>query len=138
MSDADYMASFGVAVHFEAPINPGIYPASPFPNGTRKEREAEHKKEVEIYETYLGVAEGLKALIKQAVEEDYIIELRQEKIGYLRVTAMDMLTHLRSRWGTTDFVDTCKLLKELHTPWDVSKVPSVFFNCVEKAIKQLA
>ncbi len=28
MEDADYMAAFGVAVPFIAPVNPGIYPAA--------------------------------------------------------------------------------------------------------------
>ena len=77
------MATFEVATAFVAPPNPGVYPAGPFPAGSKKEREAEHKKEIAVYETYLGVAEGLKALIRQAVDEDYILELRAEKIGYL-------------------------------------------------------
>ena len=40
MEDADDMATFAVAVPFTAPANPGVYPVGPFPNGTRKEREA--------------------------------------------------------------------------------------------------
>ena len=60
MDDDDYMATFAVAVPFAAPVNPGVYPIGPFPNGMRKEREAEHDKLVEVYETYLGVADGLK------------------------------------------------------------------------------
>ena len=97
MEDAEYLATFGVATVFTAPVNPGVYPAGPFPAGSRKEREAEHEKEIEVYETYLGIVEGLKSLIRQAVNEDYILELRAEKIGYLRVTAKEMLTHLRTR-----------------------------------------
>ena len=138
MDNVDYMATFGVATAFIAPPNPGVYPAGPFPAGLRKEREAEHEKEIEVYETYLGVAEGLKTLIRQAVDEDYILELRAEKIGYLRVTAKQMLTHLRTRWGSADFVDKCALLNELNSPWNVAEVPSVYFNRVEKATKQLA
>ena len=138
MDDVDYMATFGVATAFIAPPNPGVYPARPFPAGSRKEREAEHEKEIEVYETYLGVAEGLKTLIRQAVDEDYILELQAEKIGYLRVTAKQMLTHLRTRWGSADFVDKCALLNELNSPWNVAEVPTVFFNRVEKATKQLA
>ena len=138
MEDAEYLATFGVATVFTAPANPGVYPAGPFPAGSRKEREAEHEKEIEVYETYLGVAEGLKSLIRQAVDEDYILELRAEKIGYLRVTAKEMLTHLRTRWGSADFVDKCALLNELNAPWNVAEVPTVYFNRVEKATKQLA
>jgi hypothetical protein len=87
---------------------------------------------------FLGVAEGLKVLIHLAVNKDYILELRAEKIGYLRVTAKQMLAHLRSRWGSADFVDKCALLNKLNVPWNVAEVPMIHFNRNEKAIKQLA
>ncbi len=138
MEDADYMAAFGVAAPFIAPVNPGIYPAGPFPNGTRKEREAEHDKLIEVYETYLGVSEGLKSLILQSVDEDYVLEIKHEIIGYLMVTPKQMITHLRTRWGSADFVDKCELLNTLNSPWNVAKVLTTHFNKVEKAIKQLA
>ena len=96
MEEADYMAAFGVAVPFVAPNNPGTYPVGPFPNGTRKEREAEHEKLIEVYETYLGVGDGLKTLILRAVDEDYILELKNEIIGYLQVTPKQMIAHLRT------------------------------------------
>ena len=96
MTDANYMAAFGVAVPFAAPANPGVYPVGPFPNGTRKEREAEHDKLIEVYETYLGVGDGLKTLILRAVDEDYVLELKHEIIGYLQVTPKQMIAHLRT------------------------------------------
>lgn len=58
MDDAKYMAAFLMAAPFAAPANPGVYPARPFPAGTWKEREAQHEKLIEVYETYLGVADG--------------------------------------------------------------------------------
>ncbi len=96
MEEADYMAAFGVAVPFVAPNNPGTYPVGPFPNGTRKEREAEHEKLIEVYKTYLGVGDGLKTLILRAVDEDYILELKNKIIGYLQVTPKQMIAHLRT------------------------------------------
>ena len=139
MENAEYMAEFAVAAPgFVAPNNPGVYPTGPFPAGTRAEREAEHDKLVEVYQTYLGVGKGLKALIRIAVEEDYLIELKAERVGYLRVTAKQMITHLRDRWGAADFVDKCALINELNTPWTAAEVPTIYFNRVEKAIKQLA
>ena len=138
MDDADYMAEFGVAIAFVAPVNPGVYPIGPFPAGTRAEREAEHEKLVEVYQTYLGVGEGLKDLIRIAVEDDYLVELKAERVGYLCVTAKQMITHLRTRWGNADFVDKCALINELNTPWTAAEVPTIYFNRVEKATKQLA
>jgi hypothetical protein len=132
------MAAFGVAVPFVAPNNPGTYPVGPFPNGKRKEREAQHEKLIEVNETYLGVGDGLKTLILRAVDEDYILELKNEIIGYLQVTPKQIIAHLRTRWGSADFVDKCALLNELNSPWNVVEVPTANFNRVEKAIKQLA
>ncbi len=139
MENAEYMAEFAVpAPGFVPPVNPGVYPAGPFPAGTRAEREAEHDNLVEVYQTFLGVGEGLKDLIRNAVDEDYLIELKQERVGYLRVTAKDMIAHLRSRWGSADFVDKCALINELNMPWSAAEVPTIYFNRIEKAIKQLS
>ncbi len=139
MDNVKYMTEFAVpAPGFVPPVNPGVYPIGPFPAGTRAEREAEHDNLVEVYQTFLGVEEGVKDLIRDAVDEDYLIELKQERVGYLRVTAKDMITHLRSRWGSADFVDKCALINELNTPWSAAEVPTIYFNRIEKAIKQLS
>jgi hypothetical protein len=36
-----------------------------------------------------------------------------------------------------DFMDTKKLISEQDSEWDTNEVPQVYFNRVEKAIKQL-
>ena len=36
-----------------------------------------------------------------------------------------------------DFTDTKKLISEQDSEWDANEVPQVYFNRVEKAIKQL-
>jgi hypothetical protein len=48
-----------------------------------------------------------------------------------------IINHLRSRGGALDFVDTKTLLVERDAEWDVSEVPQIYFNRVEKAIKGL-
>ncbi len=83
IEDAEYMAEFGAVVAFVPPANRGVYPAGPFPNGTRKEGEAEFDKEVEVYQMFLGVSEVLKDLIRVTVDDDYIIELKALRVGYL-------------------------------------------------------
>lgn len=84
------------------------------------------------------MGEGLKELIQGAVEEDYILELKAKHVGYMQVSVKDMITHLRERWGSADFVDKCALINELNTPWSVAELLTVYFNRIEKAIKQLA
>jgi hypothetical protein len=48
-----------------------------------------------------------------------------------------MITHLRNLGGQLDFTDTKKLISDRDSEWDVNKVSQVYFNRVEKAIKQL-
>jgi hypothetical protein len=49
----------------------------------------------------------------------------------------DMLTHLRNHRGALDFGDTKTLLAERNSKRDVSEVPQVYFNQVERAIQGL-
>ncbi len=48
-----------------------------------------------------------------------------------------MLNHLHNRGGALDFADTKTLLAERDTEWNVSKVPQLYFNRVEKAMQGL-
>ena len=100
--------------------------------------EAEHKEEAKQFQTFIGVGLGLKDLVQKAIEDDYLLELKQERVAYLHVTPLQMVTHLQTRWGTVDYVDITTLMAECDHPWSVAEVPTVYFNRVEKAVKQLA
>ena len=136
-SVADY-AVFAPATPFVVPANPGHYPAGPIPAVQRVQREAEHKALIVQFQTCTGVAKGLKDLILQAVDEDFLLELRDEGVAYLNVTPFQMLTHLRDRWGSMDYVDITALLAECNSPWNAAEVPTKYFNRVDKARRQLA
>jgi len=66
------------------------------------------------------------------------LEIRDEGIAYLNVTPLQMLNHLRDRWGSLDFVDINALLNECDTPWNVGEVPTKYFNRVDQARRKLA
>ncbi len=136
-SAADY-ALFAPATPFVVPANPGHYPAGPIPAVQRVQREAEHKALIVQFQTCTGVAKGLKDLILQAVDEDFLLELRDEGVAYLNVTPFQMLTHLRDRWGSMDYVDITALLAKCDSPWNAAEVPTKYFNRVDKARRQLA
>jgi len=129
---------YAPATPFVIPANPGHYPQGNFPAAQRSQREAEHKALVGQFQTCIGVSKGLKDLILQAVEEDFLLELRDEGIAYLNVSPLQMLTHLRNRWGTMDFVDITALLAECDAPWNAAEVPTKYFNRADKARRQLA
>ena len=125
---------------FTPPANPGVYPAGLAANaaaGTRAREEAIHKELVAQYEIYKGVEQGLKDIIQDAVEADYLLEIEDETLGFLNQTPRQMIDHLRNRGGALDFADTKSLLAERDAEWNVSEVPQVYFNRVEKAIRGL-
>ena len=133
-----YLTMTGVA--FEIPPNPGIYPAGLAANaaaGIRARAEAEHKEEVAQYEILKGVEQALKDIILEAVENDYLMEIEDETLGYLNQTPRQMIDHLKARGGSLDFADTKTLLAERDMEWDLSENPQVYFNRVEKAVKAL-
>jgi|LakMenEpi03Aug12_release.lakeMendotaPanAssembly.Ray.scaffolds.fasta_scaffold87134_1 hypothetical protein len=133
-----YLTMTGVA--FAIPPNPGIYPAGLAANaaaGIRARAEAEHKEEVAQYEILKGVEQALKDIILEAVENDYLMEIEDETLGYLNQTPRQMIDHLKARGGSLDFADTKTLLAERDMEWDLSENPQVYFNRVEKAVKAL-
>ncbi len=125
---------------FINPTNPGIYPVGLTPNalaGTRARAEAEHKKLINQYKMYEGVCQGTKDLILEAVNNKYLIEIKHETFGYLNLSPKEMLDHLWNRGGALHFADTKTLLAERDGEWDASKIPQLYFNRVEKAMKGL-
>ena len=138
MDPARYLLTTGV--DFVNPANPGTYPAG-VPNnaaqGARARAEAEHKELVKEYETFQGVVQATKDIILDTVDNEYLLEIEDEILGFLNITPTEMLTHLRNRGGALDFADTKTLLAERDGEWDASEVPQIYFNRVEKAIHGL-
>jgi hypothetical protein len=67
---------------FVNPANPNNYPTGLLANevaGIQAREEAIHKDLVAQYEIFKGVEQGLKDIIQQAVEADYLLEKCPEK-----------------------------------------------------------
>jgi hypothetical protein len=125
---------------FVDPANPGVYPAGLAANAAatiRARAEAEHKELINQFETFEGVRQGVKDLILEAVDNEYLIEIEHETLGFLNQTPRQMLDHLLARGGALDFADTKELLAERDGDWNVSENPQLYFNRVEKAMKGL-
>ncbi len=138
MDPARYLLTAGVP--FANPANPGNYPANVPGNaaaGVRARAEAEHKEEVKEYETFQGVMQATKDIILKAVDHEYLLEIKDEILGFLNQTPTNMLNQLRNCGGTLDFADTKTLLAEREGEWDTSEVPQLYFNRVEKQSKDL-
>jgi hypothetical protein len=87
-------------IAFVNPANPSIYPAGLQVNataGTLAREEAIHKELVAQYEIFKGVKQGLKEIIQEAVEMDYLLEIEDETLGFLNQMPGQMIEHLRNR-----------------------------------------
>jgi hypothetical protein len=71
------------------------------------------------------------------VDQDCLLEIEDDTLGFLTQMPRSILNHLRSQGGALDFADTKTLLVERDAEWNVSEVPQIYFNRVEKAIKGL-
>jgi hypothetical protein len=94
---------------FVNPANPGVYPAGLLANavaGTRAREEAIHKELVAQYEIFKGVEQGLKDIIQEAVEVDYLFKIEDETLGFLNQHPRQMIDHLRNMGGALDFANT--------------------------------
>ncbi len=82
--------------------------------------------------------QGLKDKIIDAIDEEFLLELRQGVLGYQKVTTRQMIDHLRKRGGGLDHIDVMKIRKEQDEPWDCTKNPTAYFARVEKNVHLLS
>jgi hypothetical protein len=137
MSAVDYK-TMAPGTPFVVPANPGVYPAGVIPAAQRLQREAKHKALIKQFQTCIGRAKGLKELIMKAINEDFLLELQAQQTGYLNVKPFQMMTHLQTRQEASDFVDINMLMAKCDSAWSPAKIPTKYFNCINKARRQLA
>jgi hypothetical protein len=138
VDQAKYLLMTGTP--FDNPQNPSVFPtniAGNAANGLRACEEALHKELIREYKIYCRVEQALKDIILEAVDNDYLLEIKDKILGCLNQTPRQMIMHLRNRGRQLNFMDTKKLLSERDSKWDANKVPQVYFNQVKKAIRQL-
>jgi hypothetical protein len=100
---------------FDLPLNPGNYPTGLATNasaGAQAKAETEHTELVAQYKILKGAEQALKDIIIKAVEEDFLLEIKNETLGFLNQTPRSMINHLRNRGGAVDFADTKALIAE--------------------------
>jgi hypothetical protein len=73
----------------------------------------------------------------EAVEHDYLLEIKDDMLGFSNQAPKQMIDHLKIRGGALDFADTKTLIAERDMEWDICENPQIYFNRVEKAVKAL-
>ena len=99
LNDADYTALTG-AVWIE-PANPGVRPIIPV-GATRVFQEnstSQWKNEFEAWKMTQDVREALKKQILNAIDDEYLEDLKDPDTGYANVTPLQMIEHLYTEYG---------------------------------------
>jgi hypothetical protein len=96
--------------------------------------EAVHKEQIAQFKIFAGVEQALKDIILKAVDHDYLLEIKDDTLGFLNQIPRSIINHLRSQGRELDFADTKTLLTVRDAEWDISEVPQIYFKRVEKAI----
>ena len=128
MDDTAYQAISTGGMPFVIPTNPGSYPANVDPDPVIREGQiADHKLELKEFETYLGVASGLRLKIQEAIDEEWLEGIRHEQLGFAHLTPMQMLDHIILGGAILDYMDVEELTSNLMEPWDTSENPATRF-----------
>ena len=64
--------------------------------------------------------EQLKEKIIEAVDEEYLGELKKDSVGYSEETAKSLLTHLKTTWCNIATLEKGKFLGVFSAPWDMT------------------
>eukprot|EP00804_Cyclotella_cryptica_P011218 CCRYP_007736-RA/>CCRYP_007736-RA protein AED:0.38 eAED:0.38 QI:0/-1/0/1/-1/1/1/0/375 len=128
IKDAEYPTFSTNGEPFTIPTNPGAYPLNPDNDAIIRERQvAEHKLEVKEFETYLGVANGLRKKIREAVDPEWLESIRHTSMGFAHLTPKQMIDHLLLGGAVLDYMDVSELNDKLTEPWDGIENPATKF-----------
>ncbi len=81
--------------------------------------------------------EALKERAIGAVDNKWLIELKDNLLGFINRSLVDILQHLRDCGGSLDYINTNQLKKERDYPWDNNKHIVKNIVKVQKAVDTL-
>ena len=94
---------------FLPPTNPGIQPVMPDPAPTAailSKIVRTHKHEVRLFNKYHAVYRAFKKVISQLIPEKYYRVLSSWIISSAKVTSLQILTHLITKYAELEYNDT--------------------------------
>jgi len=125
-------------IKFETPIHPGAYPVNTSDDAkTREKQVAEHKAKIIEFETYKACLTWTRQTIVNAINEEWISELKDEDLGYQLVEPIKLLTHIRDAGGDLDDMEITDLNTQMLSPWDGIESPVTMFARADKYERQL-
>ncbi len=118
---AAYTAAAGQA--FVVPVHPGADPVLPLQATAAQITEATrvHAAAVKATTAYNSMEATLKAQIIAATPDIFIKALKHNAYSYAQVTAFQLITHLKTTYGTVTFQDLKANLLTMNSDWDTTQ-----------------
>ena len=139
IDETEYVQISHGGAKFDAPTNPGVYPATVDENNAaiREKQVAEHKAMIEVFHTHEAVAAHVRKVIVKVVDPEWLGEIESETLGFTHRSPKEMLTHLRNNGADLDHLDVTQLTVELQKEWDMVEAPVTYFTRGDRYERQL-
>lgn len=118
---------------FIPPVNPGSAPASTS-SAISQTRLHTYKTNLALYEEYISTDAALKKQLLAAVDDLYVSALKQDYVGYGRVTTLDLLNHLYSAYVDIHDAALRENQERMMAPWDPSSPFETLIKQIEDAV----
>ena len=119
---------------FTIPADPGpspIYPGDKITTITHDNMTNIWSTKSYTYRCCTSMESALKAQVIEAVEEMYLVAIRNRYTAYLVVSVRDLLDHLLLRYGRISARDLVENMKTLHQPLDTGSPIDLYFKRIE-------
>jgi hypothetical protein len=134
VTGARYAIITNAAPPFVVPPAPPADPVIPAAATAAQISEAvrQHHEQQRTFQQYHDTDKALVRLILAAGPDTYIEAMADPELGYARVTALTLLTHLKTTYGTLTAADRDANLSRMTTPWGPPSPIEALFTQLEQ------
>lgn len=134
IGDAEYQIISTAGVPFVPPPNPGANPVIPA-NSTSAaiaEIRRQFTEASRIYRVYVNTDAALKKQVIAAVDDEFISVLKNDLYGYALITTRQLITHLKTTYGTISQTEIDHAADRLKSPWTIDTPIETLFRQFDK------
>lgn len=122
-------------IEFDPPTHPGKQPdmTEAVTGAQIAEVNRQFRADTEEFIAYVNTEAALKRQLLEAVPATYTKELRDNKLGYAKVTTFRLLQHLDAMYGTITADDLERNLETMNRQWDIHEPIENLFHQLKDA-----
>ena len=95
----------------------------------------QHKKRLELFKEQRFLERAIRSQVVNAFEETYLIDLKQDHIGYNNVSIPNMFKHLNKYYGKITDADLLANKTNMSKPWDPDTPIQIIYKQIDEGTK---